>query len=478
MCISYTTEHIHRQLDTEHKLFCGCSTEMKEREPIMKIKRKQHPVASELGQVDIAAKYEYLRDRTFHYQVFPDETCLVETDSEPPHELNKEALNIALQIALLLNCDIPEEIHVMRKTLIDGSAVSGFQRTCIVGLNGFLRFRGRKVEIKHVGLEEDAAAIVEEKGGDVTYRLNRLAIPLVEIGTGLLIGYNPEEVEEIAYLIGMICRSTGKVKRGIGSTRQDVNVSIRDGARVEIKGVQELNLLSKVIENEVKRQLSLPKAKEETRAAKPDGTTKFIRPLPGAARLYPESDLEPIPISKEFIKKIKKTLPESWMKKLKRFKKELKLSDELANQILRSDYLDLFENLVKEFKLDPTIIANVFVSTLKYLKRGENLPVENLKDEDFEELFRLLEEGKILKESIPDLLKYRLKHPKESMRKGIKKLGLEKMSKKELRKIVKDVIKKNKGKPTGKIIGLVMSRVRGKAESQDVVEIVKKELKS
>jgi len=467
---------IHRQLDTKHKLFCGCSTGMRERKFITTLKRKQHPVASELGKVDIAAQYEFLRDRNFYYQVFPNEDCLVECDEEPIHQLNQEALEIALQIALLLNCTIPGEIHIMRKTVIDGSNISAFQRTMVVGLDGFLVYKGRKIEIIHVSLEEDAAAIVEEKQGNVTYRLNRLGIPLVEIGTGLLIGYMPEEIQDIAGLIGMICRSIRKVKRGIGTVRQDVNVSIKGGERVEIKGIQELRLLSKVIELEVKRQLSLPKVKEETRSVNPDGTTKYTRPLPGAARLYPETDIPPIPIEKKRIKKIKKELPEPWTKKVFRLKKELKLSNELANQILRSDYLDLFEKLTKKFRIQPSIIANVFSSTIKDLKKRENIPVENLEDNYFEELFKFLVKGKIVKESIPDILSYKAKNPKMKMTEVVKKLKLETVTKEELLKIVKDVLRKNKDKPITKIIGIVMSRVRGKAKSEDVVKIVKKEV--
>jgi Glu-tRNA(Gln) amidotransferase subunit E-like FAD-binding protein len=448
---------------------------MMEKEPVMIIKRKQYPVASELGKVDVVAQYEFLQDRTFHYQIFSREDCLVECDEEPINPLNHEALEIALQIALLLNCKIPEELHVMRKNLIDGSDTSAFQRTLIVGLDGFLEYDNNKVKITHVALEEDAASIVDEKNDNVTYRLNRLGIPLVEISTGLLIDYSPEEVQEIAYLIGMICRSTGKVKRGLGSVRQDVNVSIKNGARVEIKGIQELGLLSKVIELEVQRQLSLPEVKEETRTVNPDGTTRFTRPLPGASRMYPETDIPPISVDKKMIQDIKKNLPEPWTKKLIRFREKLKLSDDLSKQILRSDYLDLFENIIKKFKVNPSIVANVFVSTLKDLRKREVAHVENLTDEDFEKLFELLDEGKIVKESIPDILLYKSKNLDISIEDCIKKLGLGTITEKELKEIVKDVINMNKDKPMEKIIGIVMSKVRGRVRSEDAIKIVKEE---
>ncbi|MDI6806738.1 MAG: Glu-tRNA(Gln) amidotransferase subunit GatE, partial [Candidatus Aenigmarchaeota archaeon] len=231
---------IHFQLDTKNKLFCSCSTEMKEREPIKVIVRKLHPVASELGRVDVAAQYEMLRDRTFHYQVFKNETCLVELDEEPPHPVNEEALKIALQIALLLNCETPGEVHVMRKIVIDGSNTCGYQRTMIVGRNGFLKYKGKKIGITNICLEEDAAALVKEENGNIYYKLNRLGVPLVEIATETLNGFSYQEIQDIAYTIGLIAKSTGKMKRGAGTIRQDINVSIKGGNRVEIKGVQQL----------------------------------------------------------------------------------------------------------------------------------------------------------------------------------------------------------------------------------------------
>jgi Glu-tRNA(Gln) amidotransferase subunit E-like FAD-binding protein len=448
---------------------------MQEKEPIKIIMRKQNPTQSEIGEIDTTAQYEFLRNRNFYYQIFPGEDCLVECDEEPVHPLNQEALEIVLQIALMFNCTIPDEVQIMRKNVIDGSNTSAFQRTAVIGLDGYLEYKGKKIEITSISLEEDAASIIDEKNGNVTYRLNRLGIPLVEIGTGLLIGYSPEEIQEIAYFIGMICRSTGKVKRGIGTVRQDVNVSIKNGARVEIKGIQELGLLSKVIELEVQRQLSLPGVKEETRATNPDGTTRFTRPLPGSARMYVETDIPPILIEDKTIQKIKKNIPEPWTKKLIRFREKLKLSDDLSKQILASDYLDLFENIIKKFNVNPTIVANVFVSTLKDLKKREDVKIENLTDEIFEELFELLDKRKIVKESVPDVLLYKSKNVNTSLEDCIKKIGLETITEKELREIVKDVIKANRDKPVEKIIGIVMSKVRGRVKSEDVIKTVKEE---
>jgi glutamyl-tRNA(Gln) amidotransferase subunit E len=336
---------------------------------------------------------------------------------------------------------------------------------------------GRKIDIMHVSLEEDAAGIVEEEDGKITYKLNRLGVPLVEIGTGLLTDFSPKEVQDIAYMLGMICRSTGKVKRGIGTVRQDLNISIKNGERVEIKGLQELNLMSKIIELEVQRQLSLPKVIKETRSLNPDGTTRFTRPLPGAARMYPETDTPPVSIDEKMMNRIKKDLPELWTKKYARFKEKLGLSDELVKEMLDSEYLDLFERLIKKYKVSPSVVANLFTNTLKDLKKRENVLVENLSDNDFEELVDLLSKGKIVKESIPEIIKCKLNRPDSKISDSIKKLGLEAIDVSELKKIVKEIIEKNKGAPEGKIIGIVMSKVRGRVKSDIVVKIVKEQLK-
>ena len=466
---------VHQQLDTRYKLFCKCSTKMQEKEPFRIIKRKLHPVASELGKIDTAAQFEYLRNRTFYYQVFKNENCLVDLDEEPPHEIDKEALMIALQIALLLNCKIPEEIQIMRKTVIDGSNPSAFQRTAIVGLNGYLNYKGGKILITQITLEEDAAAIVKEENGIVTYRCNRLAIPLVEIDTDLLIEYSPQEIQEIAYLIGITCRSTGKTKPGIGSIRQDINVSISKSVRVEIKGVQELGMMAKIIENEVKRQLS-EKVKEETRMALPDGTTKFMRPLPGANRMYPETDIPPVVIENEYIENLKKNLPEPWTKRLAELKSKLKLSGQLANEILRSEYLDLFERIVKTKKVEPSIVASVFTQTIKDLERKEQIAVKNLNEKHFLELFAALEKKKIAKEAIPEIIVYFSKKAENSINVAINELNLTAISIPELKKLIKDVITQP-NITLDRAIGIVMSKVRGKIDAQSVIKTVKEFMK-
>ncbi|MBI2084494.1 MAG: Glu-tRNA(Gln) amidotransferase subunit GatE [Candidatus Aenigmarchaeota archaeon] len=466
---------LHMQLDT-HKLFCKCPTSMKEKNPVKSVVRKLHPVASELGEIDTAAEFEYLRDRTFQYQVFNSESCLVELDEEPPHEINPEALEIGLRIALMLNCEIPNEIHVMRKIVIDGSNTSGFQRTAIIGLNGWISYKGSRIPITQISLEEDASAIVGEQSGNVIYRLNRLGVPLVEIDTGILENFTPEQIQEIAYLIGITARSTGKTKVGIGSIRQDLNVSIRNGPRIEVKGVQELGLLSKVIQFEVQRQMK-EKPKEETRGANLDGTTRYLRPLPGRGRMYPESDLMPIQVTKEFVESLKKNLPESWISKIERFKTKLKLPDTLAKEIVSSEYLYLFEKVVEKTNADAVVVANTLTSIVKDLERREKIEIDRIQESRFLELFDHLGKRKIMKEAIPEILKYLATYPQNSVEDALRELNLKPLSVAEVRQIAEEILNQQPNIQFEKLYGIVMSKVRGKIDAQEAMKIVKSLMK-
>lgn len=253
---------IHQQLDTKHKLFCNCPTILRDVEDsnfeffrYLRLKR------SEIGEEDRAAKEEVMRSKKFVYKSY-DTTCLIEADEEPPRELNTEALQTAILIAKMLNMEFVDEVHVMRKIVIDGSNTTGFQRTALIAFDGQIDVDGKKIGIATLCLEEEACKKVEDRGDVVIYSLDRLGIPLVEISTKADID-SPELAKKVAKKIGMILRSTGKVKRGLGTIRQDVNISIRDGARVEIKGVQELDILDKVVEYEVIRQLNLLKIRDE-----------------------------------------------------------------------------------------------------------------------------------------------------------------------------------------------------------------------
>jgi Glu-tRNA(Gln) amidotransferase subunit E-like FAD-binding protein len=460
---------IHFQLNVNKKLFCNCSAEMKEKVPIKIVKRKLHPVASELGEIDIAAQFEYLKNRTFYYEVFKNESCLVELDEEPPHEPNSEALKIALQIAKLFNCTIPNQIFVMRKTVIDGSNTSGFQRTMIIGFDGYFEFKGNKIPITQVCLEEDAASIDKEENGKVYYKLNRLGVPLVEIDTGIIEGFEPKEIEEIAYQIFLIASSTGKIKSQLGAIRQDVNVSIKGGERIEIKGVQRLGLISRVIEKEVERQLDLikkgEKVKKETRVAKEDGSTEFMRPLPGAERMYPETDIKPIK-AEEILKDLE--IPEALNKIIERYEKEYKLSKSLIDSLLKTEYFFLFEKLAKIFKnVEPTIIASILSSTLKEIERKEKIDVK-IKEEQLLEFFDALNKKLIFKEAAYDILKKM--NEGKSVDEAVKELGLKPLTKEEILKIIEECRREVKDKK--KLIGIVLSKVKGRADIAEVMKIL------
>jgi glutamyl-tRNA(Gln) amidotransferase subunit E len=249
---------IHQRLATEEKLFCSCATGVLDKsvKPIATISRYQRAVAGELGSMDKSAEFEQSRGRAFTYNVFEDNTCLVDIDEEPPHDLNREALEIALSIASSMQMHLVDEIQPMRKGVIDGSDPSAFQRTMLVGLNGSIKVNKLNINIPLMSLEEESSGIASSTNSSVIYNTDRLAIPLVEIDTDANIP-DPKTAKAVALYIGTMLRLTGKVQRGIGSIRQDVNMSIKDGARVEIKGVQELGLIDKYIENEVERQKNL-----------------------------------------------------------------------------------------------------------------------------------------------------------------------------------------------------------------------------
>lgn len=253
---------IHQQLDTREKLFCGCPPLLRDvKESDFEFFRYLRPTQSEMGVVDKAALEEVKLTRRFIYKAY-DTTCLVENDEEPPRELNQEALGYSLVIARMLNMHIVDELYTMRKIVIDGSNTSGFQRTALVATKGFLESAGGRVGIDVLCLEEEAAQKIEDKVDAVIYSLDRLGIPLVEIGTAPDI-VSPAHAREVAEKLGMILRSTGRVKRGIGTIRQDINISIAEGARVEIKGVQELDLIEAIVEREAARQVVLLDIKKE-----------------------------------------------------------------------------------------------------------------------------------------------------------------------------------------------------------------------
>ncbi len=616
---------IHQQLNTAEKLFCSCKPNLFKDKPEITFLRQLRPTQSELGQIDPAAYFEFQKGVKILYEANRATSCLVEMDEEPPHNLNSEAVEIALTMAIMVNAEPADEIHVMRKTVIDGSNTTGFQRTCVIALNGEVEVEAKKVPIQLIALEEDAARkMAEEGGGKIShYRIDRLGIPLIEVATAPVL-YTPQEAEKTALAIGRILRATGRVKRGLGTIRQDVNISIPNGALIEIKGVQELELLSKVVEYEVQRQLNLIKIRdelqhrgvsentftnelidvtsifrkteckvvrraleenkqvlaiklplfagllktelmlgvrlgtemadrarfwgrvggifhtdelpaygikadevselkklmkaneqdavvfvadtlenatdalkaaterakealkgvpEETRAANPDGTTRYMRPRPGAARMYPETDVPPIHVAEDYLKQLEAHLPELPEQKMERLTKSFGLNQKLAKQVLDSEYAPLFEILVKETKVSPTVIAAVLTETLKGLKR-EGVEIENVSDEQIRELFHLIDSGQTVKEAVADIVSWLAKHEGASVKKALESLSLGMLSEAELEKLIDELIRENKSLieksgegAFGALMGLTMKKVRGRANAESVANVLKKKLK-
>ena len=596
---------IHQQLDTK-KLFCSCPCEIREDAPDVVICRRLRAVAGEMGGIDPAALHEFLRGHEFVYEGYTSSNCLVELDDEPPHPLNHEALSVALEVSLLLNANPVDELQVMRKTVIDGSNTSGFQRTVLVAMDGFVDAPEGRVGILTVCLEEDAARKIKEEGSITTYRLDRLGIPLVEIATSPDIK-SPQHARVVAEKLGMILRATNKVKRGLGTIRQDLNVSIRDGARVEVKGVQDLRLISKIVECEVSRQLMLVEVKDElhkrqvsedgllvdyadlselfkkstskvirsaldnggvvlaaemrgfadllkgrlgpelaqyaraiagvkgifhsdelpgygitveevlevcinldikdgdsfvlvaekeavahaalnavlerarqalkgvpkeTRRATPEGTSEFMRPLPGSARMYPETDEPLVVIDGKYLAQIKgslSTLPEE---KLEEFV-ALGLSKELAGQLVKSRWVLRFEEFVKRFpEVKPSVTATMLISMSKEVRKRFDVDIESLGEEKYAEILSFLNEKKILRDAVPEILAELGKDPACSVKNIINNKGFSLLSKEDLGRIVDKVIKDNPGKPEGMLIGRVMAEVRGKADAETVKKAV------
>jgi len=248
---------IHQQLDTKNKLFCNCEI-VDATEHDFTFKRNLRPTRSEMGSYDQAALFESKKIKIIKYQSSRNSNCLIESDEEPPVEVNTEALEVVLTLCLALHCTVEDELHVMRKIVIDGSNTTGFQRTILVGRDGFLDVEGVRVGVQSICLEEDAARIINEQvkdndEGNKIYSLDRLGIPLIEIALEP-ISNSPTFVTILAQTVGRLLRSTKKVTRGIGSIRQDVNISVDNGPVVEIKGVQQLSQLALIIDYETKRQ--------------------------------------------------------------------------------------------------------------------------------------------------------------------------------------------------------------------------------
>jgi len=458
---------IHQQIDS-HKLFCECPSILRSDVPDMIIKRRLYAVAGEEGKIDIAAAYEQEKSESFIYEGYSDSTCQVEFDSEPPHKLNQEVLKIAIQISLLLNAKIIPISQIMRKTVVDGSNTSGFQRTMFLAKDGYVETKYGKIGISNISLEEDSARIIKEEKNSVTYRLDRLGIPLIEIATRPDIP-NAEAAKETALKIGEILRAC-KVKRGIGTIRQDVNLSISNGARTEIKGVQEPNLISKTIDKEIERQLKLIKEKKKVessvRKALENGESEFLRPLPGAARMYPETDLPLIKIMKEMLEEAKKTLPKLKAEHREELGKK-GLHEELIKEVLQENKLKDFEVLIQVYH-KPELVAKMLTIWPKEIKtklrEKQKIP---LIIDILETILQNIKQGKLEEREVKQVM--------EEIASG-KSMGdilkREKLGEENLESEISKIVREKPGLSINAYMGLVMAKFKGKIDARKAMEIL------
>jgi len=454
---------IHQQLEMK-KLFCDCPSLVNDpNEPDIVLKRRLRASMGELGEIDEAAKFEQSKNKEFIYEACSSSSCLVEYDEEPIKPINKEALEAALELALLLNMESVDEVHVMRKVVVDGSNVSGFQRTMLIATGGYVETSKGKVRIDTLCLEEEAAKKINTTEKTVTYRLDRLGVPLLEITTAPDI-VEGEHAKEVASILGMILRSTGRVKRGIGSIRQDINLSIKGFPRIELKGFQDLRNIPKVIENEVKRQLKDSPKKGEVRKVNSDGTTTFLRPMPGADRMYVETDHPTIEITKNMLSKI--VIPELITEKVIILEKKFCLRHEIAQEVIERD-IDL-DSLSKVYKnIEPRVIADILIEIPKEIKSRFKIDSE-IKKGFMDKVLDNLNKGNISKDSVIEIL---VDHCNG---KEVNFNDYRKVSDKEIENEIKKIISNKKDLSPNAVMGIIMGKYKGKVEGKKVFGLINK----
>ncbi len=581
---------IHQQLSGT-KLFCNCPAQIREDEPDFSVLRMIRASQGESGDVDVAAAHAQSKQKKYVYQGYHDSTCLVELDDEPVSAPSVRAVETAAMVSRMLGMTFVDTVHVMRKAVVDGSNTSGFQRTMVVSLNGKIN----DVRVDRLCLEEDSCRVVSREQEQDIYNLSRLGIPLLEITT-LPDITSPEHLKETAKALGMVLRSTGRVKRGLGTIRQDVNISVSGGRRVEIKGVQDLDGMVVLAENESLRQqglitLSKTLAKKDLSCSAPkdvssafskstgwvakalkkdrvvgvrvsnlsgvlgtelfpeyrvgtelagyakawgfggiihsdedpkkygltswdevkkllavknddaffllvgdvdrikecvsvalapritqflegvpsevrkdngDGTTTYLRPMPGAARMYPETDVHTFSI-----KDVDVEVPELLSVRIPKLAKLHKISEDFVSELIRQDRLELFEHWSQ--KLPATLVADVLVVREKDLKRRNNIDVDVLGVAD--ELFLRIQNNEVSKDAVDDILT-------QFAKKGrVDWSSFKPVDEFELKRVIEDVVKKDPDAPFGALMGQAMKRLAGKADGQTVSRLIKEALK-
>ena len=562
---------IHQQLDCG-KLFCKCDLLDTGKDAVFT--RRLHATSSEMGDIDAAAQAEGIRKFTYFNKSCK---CLVYTDEEPPRGPNYNAVEIALQFAKLVKANIIEEIHFMRKIVVDGSNTSGFQRTALIATGGQIEYDDGLIELDQICLEEDSCRHGENKD---EYLLDRLGIPLLEITTKPQLK-TPKQVQNAARALGRLLRAC-KVRRGLGTIRQDVNVSIDGGERVELKGFQDLSTMAKVVENEMERQYNLKALKgceiskienvteyiskdrgialacklpewknklgtkespsghirmgqelsdhakkagvkglmhsdelpaygisleeteiirqqlscnnddafvlifgnqnvaddamdrvikrakiegvpKEVRRVTPEGNTRFLRPMPGASRMYPETDIPPMILNGIEVD-IPKTLDER--------EEELPLNEEESRQIVSRNLDDEFYDLISQYE-NPKIISRLLLHTLPNLKDSQNIIID---ETAILEVLKLLKEDKIAKEGIENALSQISKGEEIDL----KSENIDSEVEEFINTLIEEkiVFVKERGMGAiGPLMGPVMSEFRGKMDGAKINELLIKKIK-
>lgn len=464
---------IHQQLDANgKKLFCSCPAVLRTDEPDFSVERKLHAVAGESGEVDVAAKYQASLNKTFVYAGHRENSCLVEYDESPPYSLDIFSLKVAVQIALLLNCKIQPITQIMRKTVVDGSNTSGFQRTVLIARDGYVETSQGRVSVDTICLEEDSARKIKSEKNKVYWSLDRLGIPLIEIATAPDIK-NPEQAKECALKIGNILRSC-KVRRGIGTIRQDVNVSIRNENRVELKGMQDMKTFLKTIENEVLRQKELSDKRKPTAAEVRNALndkncgTEFLRPMPGADRMYPETDLPLLKISRNFINECKKDLPKLRSEVENEFKKR-GLSEEFVKMIFKQNKVEDFKNLIRLYE-NINFVAKMILLFPKEIasKLKKNFDeVDNLILDSAGDVLDALRNRKISESDVKDVLIKLVEGGSLNDALKVEKVDAEKVEERILK-----IIKEKPGLNANAYMGLVMKEFKGSVDGKVAMEII------
>jgi glutamyl-tRNA(Gln) amidotransferase subunit E len=288
---------IHQQLLTRGKLFCRCPAGIYQQEGEFdaELVRHMRPTLSELGEYDGTALMEFKTRKNIIYRIKDETACTYDIDDTPPFPIDRQALESSVKIALLLKTNIVGELHITRKQYLDGSIPTGFQRTAIVGIEGEIPLRRKKIRVIQLSVEEDACREWSDIGHWRVYSTDRLGMPLIETVTYPDMT-TPAEAAEAGHYLRFLARSSGLVRTGIGAAREDVNVSIEGGTRVEIKGVQHIRWIPELTHNEGLRQKGLLMIRDQLREriGSPDSWQIESKDLgrhstPGGCRLIDET---------------------------------------------------------------------------------------------------------------------------------------------------------------------------------------------